>query len=646
MVAARTFAYWFTALTLPAGVLAACGPAAFDDPGPTAREPEAPEPSPPPPPDLPRSPGGPDAPPLSRMPPPLDVGTGATGLPPPITGGHLAASSSGRWVVAADPDRDLVHRWDLELDVLESTELPPGSEPGRTLAADDGRAVVALRQRGELAFISESGDVRRLVSVCAAPRGLAWTDASQVAVWLACASGEVVRVDVTSGAVQQRRHFDADLRDVVVTEHGVFVSVFRSANILWLDGGRSNVISLAPRPGEPNGVLSTTAWRMRALPHTQSLVVLHQLALPDVSAAPPSTTGPPATYGSGRPASGATRGLRCEGAVAALATEIHFSSVGAPRLERFALPGFVLPVDIAPARGGSYTIADAAYRARGADRRPGLLKVADPPAMEDAFCDVPDDSGQLPIDDDVRPYVAVELLPDGSIVAMSLDPPELVRFDRPRAEIARLPLAEMASHHGGSELFHADVGAGITCASCHPEAADDGVIWSIGTTGPRRTHYLRGGIRGTAPFHWDGDMPTFHDLVQVTMGERMAAGEVGPAESIAMLEWLEEVPLFPSPEVESAEQHARGAELFQERCVGCHTGEHMGGVGVSSAGHRRAVQVPRLTNLIYRAPYLHDGCAPTLDDAFSVRCGTWMHGQVGNLSVSDVQSLLTFLETR
>ena len=102
---------------------------------------------------------------------------------------------------------------------------------------------------------------------------------------------------------------------------------------------------------------------MRALPHTQSLVVLHQLALPDVSAAPPSTTGPPATYGSGRPASGATRGLRCEGAVAALATEIHFSSVGAPRLERFALPGFVLPVDIAPARGGSYTIADAAYRA-------------------------------------------------------------------------------------------------------------------------------------------------------------------------------------------------------------------------------------------------------------------------------------------
>ena len=624
----------------------------------------------------------------TELPPPLGVGTGATGLPPPVSGGHLDAAITGLWVAAADPDRDLFHRWDVQAGALHTTELPVGSEPGRVLAAHDGGGVVALRQAGQLAFIDPRGEVEVLVSVCAAPRGLAWDGVPPTAVLVACADGDLVTVDVRSKAILERRMLKPDLRDVVVTDEGVFVSVFRSAEVIFLTDDEQHVFELEPEELENTDVRVSTAWRMRAQ-RGGGVVVLHQLVDPRVAATvddppppppsePPTTRSPPprsppsrvrpVSYGS-RPASSSrvppaprsnrestsiepppppppprNPGLECEGAVATAFTELTPGSVTRPpRLRHDALPAHVLAVDFAvPARDWELVVADAVVRRAQAVQRPGLKFVVGR-QLRFAFC-TDQLGGQVGLPESHRPWVAVEMLRDGSIVAMSLEPPELVRFSPSGRRVGAARLAEVPSRHEGHSLFHADVGEGVACASCHPEAMDDGVAWEIGRLGPRRTHYLRGGIRGTAPFHWDGDMPTFFDLMQVTMGERMGAGEVSARESFAVLEWLEEVPLFPSPRMEE-EAHRRGRALFEQDCARCHDGVHFGGVGEGAVITARPVQVPRLTNLVYRAPYMHNGCGDTLRDSLSHRCFGDRHGEVRLLDESEVDDLVRFLES-
>src|SRR5262249_27500416 len=89
-----------------------------------------------------------------------------------------------------------------------------------------------------------------------------------------------------------------------------------------------------------------------------------------------------------------------------------------------------------------------------------------------------------------------------------------------------LPLDERSRTDDGMELFHSDPGAGIACASCHPEAGEDGRVWQFKSTmgmfsqGPRRTQALRGGLLATAPFHWDGAEHDFGALVDDVLSHR------------------------------------------------------------------------------------------------------------------------------
>ena len=71
-------------------------------------------------------------------------------------------------------------------------------------------------------------------------------------------------------------------------------------------------------------------------------------------------------------------------------------------------------------------------------------------------------------------------------------------------------------------MFHVDAGGGVACASCHPEGGEDGRVWNFTCLGPRRSQSLRGGLSGTEPFHWDGDMPDFSTLVQTVFVGRMS----------------------------------------------------------------------------------------------------------------------------
>src|SRR5262245_18110072 len=63
---------------------------------------------------------------------------------------------------------------------------------------------------------------------------------------------------------------------------------------------------------------------------------------------------------------------------------------------------------------------------------------------------------------------------------------------------------------------------------------------------------------------------------------------------------------------------ARGKALFEGAagCSDCHVGAQKTNNKTAFVGTGSFFQVPRLTAIRWRAPYLHDGCAPTLADRF------------------------------
>ena len=56
-------------------------------------------------------------------------------------------------------------------------------------------------------------------------------------------------------------------------------------------------------------------------------------------------------------------------------------------------------------------------------------------------------------------------------------------------------------------------------------------------------------------------------------------------------------------------------------------------------------QVPSLLGLAWRAPYLHDGRAPTLRARFDASGGGDMHGHTSQLTSAQLDDLVAFMET-
>jgi hypothetical protein len=108
----------------------------------------------------------------------------------------------------------------------------------------------------------------------------------------------------------------------------------------------------------------------------------------------------------------------------------------------------------------------------------------------------------------------------------------------PQREIALALESVRDTRH---ELFHADVGGGLSCAGCHGEALDDGHVWNFTGFGGRRTQTMRGGLLSTLPLHWEGDLPTFQNLVDEVMTRRMGGFAVEPKYGEALAQWLDKL---------------------------------------------------------------------------------------------------------
>ncbi|MDB4930270.1 MAG: hypothetical protein JWM10_2754 [Myxococcaceae bacterium] len=542
--------------------------------------------------------------------------------PPPISGGTLLIARDGRTAVAADPDRDVVWVADVVAPaVLGRVDLLRRDEPGRSVEDGARRVHVVLRGGGAIATIDLAA--RALVErrpVCPAPRGVGYDPSADV-LHVACAGGELVTLPAAGGAPTRVLQLGRDLRDVVVRDGRVLVSRFRSAELLTVGPDGTVAARETPAVFESFGAGADVAWRTSATP--AGVLMLHQRAGSRPVGRSPGAYGGPAV-----------RGCRA-GIVSSVV-----SPLGGPAA-RVGLPmdAVTLAVDFAVAPGGDTLIVAAPGNAAFDELSQVLRFFAGAPTENDRRNGCVSGTGIPPI----RGQAVAVAYAGYRYVVQTREPASLWI----EAVDAPLVLAVDSREDTGHRLFHSNAGAFIACASCHPEGGDDGHTWTFDAIGARRTQSLHGGLVGTAPFHWSGEMAAFDDLLRDVFAGRMLGGPLDPAQSAALLRWLDrQRPPRASPAPDPGAV-ARGEARFRDPAVGCatcHSGPQLTNNATVDVGTGGAFQVPSLVGVAWRTPLLHDGCAATLADRFGP-CGGDRHGQTSQLRPPQIADLVAYLET-
>lgn len=597
---------------------------------------------------------------------------------PPITGGTLAITRDGRFVVAADPARDRVSIVSMvERRLTATVELEAADEPGRVVEGPAGQIFVALRRGGSVVAIGvEDGEIQWRKAVCGAPRGMGY-DADASALHVACAGGQLVTLAVETGAVQRTLRLETDLRDVIVRPEGLLISRFKSAELLAVSKGgdiehRTHLAGIVrnatrfkfdPMTGEgfeervSDPLEPAVMWRTAPAPDG-SVHLLHQFAFAGAVELEPDPSGADAGVIPVDPEAGGAYGApsgTCGGIVQAAV-----SSVGAEGQPSTRQPflGPALAVDMAVSPDSAWlAVAHAGVPGEGGQIT--LLSAHQPVVDEESSgtCVRPD--GQLRVEGQTT---AVAFNPDMTRPAddqgiwfaiQTREPAEVVLYrDLVGTVIATIPLGGPSVRSTGHDLFHRDTGSGIACASCHVEGTEDGRVWHFEPLGPRRTQAVNVGLEGMAPFHWDGDMSDFDMLFNEVFVRRMGGASQTPERIDALARWLFSLrPLAPMREAD-ADDVLRGKALFESRevgCATCHAGAVLSNnlsvhVGTTEPGH--LLQVPSLVGIGYRAPFLHDGCAANLTDRFDPNCGGGdAHGTTSGLGEAEIGDLVAYLES-
>jgi cytochrome c peroxidase len=197
----------------------------------------------------------------------------------------------------------------------------------------------------------------------------------------------------------------------------------------------------------------------------------------------------------------------------------------------------------------------------------------------------------------------------------------------------------------GREVFHRMTGAGLACASCHPEGREDGLVWEFQQLGVRRTQHVGGHILERAPYHWDGDMTDLGRLMNEVFAGRMGGGFLEDWEVLSLGRWLDQLSPPAAPAPTDPDAVARGRLLFDSAgCASCHSGAILTNNQRFDVGTGGMFKVPSLLGIGSRAPFLHTGCAPTLKERFTCGGGD-QHGTTSNLSDGQIDDLVAYLET-
>ena len=565
----------------------------------------------------------------------------AAKAPAPISGGTLLVTSLDV-AVAADSDRDIVWMVDLKSSAVSQVALKEGDEPGRVIEDGDGRIHVALRRSGEVATIDlVTHKVLDRTAVCPAPRGLAY-DAKIDSIHVACAGGELVTLPAAGGKATRALRLDKDIRDVLVSGDRLIVSTFRAAELIVLDqDGKKTSQQAPPSIGTPldsnsdfgggTAFVPTVAYRVIPMP-SGGFAMVHQRSLVD-----PVVIEQPGGYGSS--------GGGCDGGIVHPAVTLFDANGNPDKAATPAFSGAALPVDLAVDADTNAMAMVAAGSDVVIRTNPSQLAGGN---SQQVTCSDQHDSFQ------VRGGPVAVAFWRGRLLVQTRAPATL-QFVGTGESATPIVLPGVDMSDTGHDLFNrsANPKNGLACASCHPEGREDGHIWKFTSIGARRTQTVGGHVLDTAPFHWDGDMPNIDAIMTEVFVHRMGGARQGPRHSKVLQSWLGSLNAFPaSAPTVAASRIDHGKALFNNdttKCATCHGGEHFTNNTNADVGTSKSFQVPTLVGVSARAPYMHDGCAKTLHDRFTVgndACtGGTKHGDTTGLSAGDIDDLVSYLET-
>jgi hypothetical protein len=524
---------------------------------------------------------------------------------PPLWGSSVLPLSDTKLVVA-DTEGDALHLVTYDNTRVAWTshelDLPSGSRPTRLAETGDGHVVVLLRGTGEVALVdARYGAVRWRRTVCAQPRGVAWSSAEKAAL-VTCASGELLTVTHTS---TRSLDLGEDLRDVLVVNGKRWVTTFRSAQLLELDDSGAVVTRLSPPSlSAPAGTFAPhVAWR--TVTDGKLIIMSHQLhLLDDVNALAPVPTAP--YYGDG---------LCLSSAVTSALTV--FDPAARTVLGSTPRPG-ALPIDVAIA-GSQVAVVSAAN---------GTAETYDTSSLTGGYCL----TGGWPQTSVPNP-VGVGIV-NGALAVV--DRSGWFGIAAP-TEMDGRGLRRVVAIDTARKVFHTQAPSGVACASCHAEGYDDGHTWQFGLKHVR-TQSLEGGLLKTAPYHWEGELDSISALLSETLVHRMGGNPVPGTVASALGDWLNTIPAR-----QGAPTDALGAQYFMsDGCSSCHSGTTLTNNATVDVGTGGAYQVPSLRAVSWRGPWLHDGCAKTLKDRFSTDCHGDTHAPV---PADHVDALVAFLKS-
>lgn len=590
----------------------------------------------------------------------------------PVTGGTLLVTRDGSHAVVADPDRDRIVSVDLTTGTVKAEiELTPGDEPGRLVEDGIGRIHVALRRGGHVMTLADaaSGIVADRRFACTEPRGIVWEQTSDQ-IHVACAGGELVSFAAAGGAAVRTLRLDRDLRDVVVSNGNLVLTRFKTAELITIDSA-GNIVSRATPPTvqrftfgggglPPNGsgsggtdggapssepgmgglvdAIPTIAWRSIALPNG-SIITTHQRQVKI-----PLGTKVEGGYG----------GDCGEGPVESAVT---VTDPGQPPRAIGQIAAGALPVDIAASPDGSklalvvagnrtVTIVSTSFAMSRVDE--DRCEPPPPPPDDDPRDDDEDTDGDdEEEEDDLGMPTSSAFRPSGELVIFYPERPALAIRAANGTPERIIVLPGKKGRDAGRRVFHTQTSIGLACASCHPEGREDGLVWEFAEFGPRRTQNLAGHLLERAPFHWGGDMATLDVLMDDVFAKRMSGGQLTDMQKRALGPWLDRLPAPPPAQVDVAAV-ARGADVFEAaNCASCHNGDLLTNNQMADVGTGGKFKVPSLLGVNARAPFMHNGCAPTLRDRFiSGFCGGGdKHGNTSHLSPEQLSDLVAYLES-
>jgi len=181
---------------------------------------------------------------------------------------------------------------------------------------------------------------------------------------------------------------------------------------------------------------------------------------------------------------------------------------------------------------------------------------------------------------------------------------------------------------------------GESCQSCHTDGganAELGIMahptFEGDFTGPRDTQPLWG-LRDTAPYRWDGGIPTLVEMIGGTIDTHFKSQHQVdvPRKTAALVAYMETIdpPATAYDRGRMSAAALRGQEIFDGKggCAGCHGGPlftdnrlHVTGVplapGANDDGSSKienAFSTPTLRDIANTAPYMHNATIATLED--------------------------------